>query len=229
LDAIRMTGLMKKLISSSVPLILPLLFVAVILIILEKNHTPAWSAALNQYLAVENKPPTNTLEVQQTMHASQPWNFSAAMSASVYRAAYRIADQRVPEITSPRFLVSNTLVLEGAAPLAYPPQDLWCVLLKYQRKPALAPYREMGYSVVYAALHKDLYTAEWVIHTSADMYPSQRLAQTFQAIGCKLEPTTLAVNFPGKDNLLIIPMEWRVQAPAPRLLPPWSARPLREL
>lgn len=183
---------MKRLISSSVPLILPLLFVAVVLIVLEKNRAPAWSAALNQYIAVENNPPTSTLEVLQAMHASQPWNFREDMSASVYRAAYRVVNQGNPDIASPRVQVSATLVLESATPLSYPPQELWCVLLKYQHKSGLAPHRETGYSVIYVALHKDLYTAEWVVHISADCFPSQRLLQTFQAIGCKLEETELA-------------------------------------
>jgi hypothetical protein len=184
---------MKRLVISSISLAIPILVLAVVLLVLGRQATPAWSEALDEYLAFENRPPTSTLDVRQTMHAGRPWNFKEAMSASVLKAPYRLENSRAIESTSPRSLVSDTLLYEIAAiPLSYPPQDLWCVLLKYQRKASLTHDREAGYRVVYAALHKDLYTAEWVIHISADDFPSQRLAQTFQAIGCKLEPTELA-------------------------------------
>jgi hypothetical protein len=59
----------------------------------------------------------------------------------------------------------------SAAPLPFPPEDVWCVRLK-SADPTIP-------KVVLLALHQDMYTARWVVHEPSDM------EAMLSAVGCQ--------------------------------------------
>jgi hypothetical protein len=72
-------------------------------------------------------------------------------------------------------------VEEGAlAPLFFPPDELWCVLLKGMGPPA-------G-QVVLVALHSDLYKADWIVHQGPADASSVEAQHLLSTLGCRLIP-----------------------------------------
>ncbi len=61
--------------------------------------------------------------------------------------------------------------IDSIKPLAYPPEDLWCVQLR-SADPAIP-------KVVVFALHQDAYTAQWRVHKLNDV------DAVLTAVGCQ--------------------------------------------
>jgi len=68
----------------------------------------------------------------------------------------------------------------GLSPLPFPPTDVWCVWLKGEGPPA-------G-QVVLAALHVDLYTADWIVYQGPADASSVEAWHLFSTLGCTLVP-----------------------------------------
>jgi len=67
-------------------------------------------------------------------------------------------------------------------PLPYPPKEVWCILLKEEDKPIGAP----SYAIVLAALHMDMYNADWMIHEGPRDLSTPGLVGSLKEIGCGL-------------------------------------------
>jgi hypothetical protein len=65
----------------------------------------------------------------------------------------------------------------GQKPLPYPPQILFCVYLEYVNLPDI---------VVFLGYHKDMYSAEWVVHRGAQVPLSSTFTHLLSRFGCEL-------------------------------------------
>ena len=61
-------------------------------------------------------------------------------------------------------------------PYPYPPKDLWCALVEF----------EGSQTVVYIALHQNLYNADVLLHESGKTIPDPQLSTDLDKIGCAL-------------------------------------------
>lgn len=173
---------MKRTLALTVPL---LIFVAVLVpMIAGENGFPTGAqSALDQYLLYRQRIHGNTIQAQLIVHARQPWNFIQDMSAAAigdsarYRTASGFSGQRAAP--SPAPLGTVDVLNESAArsedqriPLPYPPEDLWCAQLDS---------KNLNPTVVFVALHQDLYNGAWIIHE-----PAIEVDQTLSTIGCAM-------------------------------------------
>ncbi len=174
---------MKRAIALTVPL---LIFVAVLVPIIagERGFPTSAQSALDQYLLYRQRIQGKTIRAQLIVHALRPWNFIQNMSAAAigdsarYRTASGFGGQHTTP--SPASLGTVDVLHESAArsedqrmPLPYPPEDLWCVQLDSE---------ELNPTIVFVALHQDLYTGAWIIHE-----PAMGVDQTLSTIGCAMQ------------------------------------------
>jgi len=184
---------MKKIVIMSASLILPLVMVMAALITLGNETTPAWKDELYRYLANARRTSAAEPEIQRAVRASRPWNFHQEMSKAIYGGGFtdpagvNHVDKEIVTLLDWQSWFSETLVLYGGQPLQFPPEDLWCVLLKYRSSSHERNVNGGAYSVVFVALHTDLYTARWLVHESPDEYPTISLERTLATIGCKFK------------------------------------------
>ena len=176
--------------------IIPISVVAAIILIGEQG-TPAWQKKLNEYTTYQNINNSTVITTRSASHASKPWNFEAKMSGSpwgdnvVFTTAAGNYDETKALTVSLSPVLTKSMNVIGA-PLPYPPDDLWCILLQVSH-PQTSTFDtakvETGseYAVVFVGLHVDLYNGAWVIHESADPFPSPELNATLDEVGCKLE------------------------------------------
>jgi hypothetical protein len=136
---------------------------------------PEWRAGLDRYVAYRAASLGKAITVQRVERARKPWKFSRDMSGSVYGDGLYFR----PDYTFDGEYVGGS----GRRPLHFPPEEVWCVLLEQ------APERSAGeaaHSVVFVALHQDLYTADWVLHEVVDDLPAAGLAEGLVALECDL-------------------------------------------
>lgn len=149
----------------------PILIIALIFLafwIVSKSVTPPWRVQLNLYLAYKVTPPEAPIRVIKTIHAGQPWNFTAEMSGATYG-------------NCSFFDVTHCLNVKESLPdppLPYPVDDMWCALLQTS-----SPEQETRW-VVYVAKHEALYYTDWIIHESNLGIPDQHLMNNLSLIGC---------------------------------------------
>jgi hypothetical protein len=149
----------KRIILLSIPL-LAALVVLVAWAVVEKGRPPDWRTALDQYISYKRQGSHETLEVESYVHSSHPWDFTQEMSKSTF------GDSIIFEVSASD---SYSESLGGdLKPLPYPPDDLWCVLLKLRNNTTAATGTENEYRLVFVALYNDLYNAEWIVHENAD-------------------------------------------------------------
>jgi hypothetical protein len=159
-------------------LVIPILVAAASLsawLIAEKGHTPLWREELNQYLTYKK------MAVRLVVQASLPWNFGPEMSGATdfsYKGGGTYWYPILPSLLTTTLL---TTTHSGSAPLLYPVDELWCALLEPAQyaEDADQVKREI---VVYVALHRDLYNADWIVHESAGDLP--QLGEVLSRIGC---------------------------------------------
>lgn len=70
----------------------------------------------------------------------------------------------------------------GVMPLPYPPKEVWCILLKERDKPTGVP----SYAIVLAALHMDMYNADWMLHMGPRDLSTPGLMESLRESGCDL-------------------------------------------
>jgi hypothetical protein len=172
---------MNRLLKVFLALSLPVLAVLVVLLNTRSEQPDLRQQAVLSYVFFKHTTMTQPLAIGQYAQASMPQNFRAALSqdsfgnATYYQTAHRYDQTAQPNLTFPLTAtmpptLTRSSYLSGM-PIPYPPTDLWCVQL-FSPDPA-AP------KVVLAALHQDIYNAEWIVHEVSDP------AAVLPAIGCK--------------------------------------------
>jgi hypothetical protein len=133
---------------------------------------------LKRYLA------RHGLSALMVVRAARPANFAPEMSAAVigdsarYRTDADFSGQQQSELDR---LQSQTAyetfgydAQDPRMPLPYPPQEVWCVRAGDGGTP----------TVLFVALHQDLYNGAWLVH-EAD---TSALAEALPRLGCTLNP-----------------------------------------
>jgi hypothetical protein len=166
--------------------------VAVIgLLMREPAFPPNGRSALEGYLSFERAAYANELSLTQAVRTKKPWLFTPDMSAGTfgdstyYRTShsYRMptptldfgSGRVIPGLGDPSRPLSS---LRPARPLPYPPEEVWCVVLRN---------RDSKSSVVFVAFHADLYNADWIVHEANGTPPDPGLSKATSAIGCDLK------------------------------------------
>ena len=183
---------MNHLLKVFLVLCLSALAVVVVLLTARSEGSDLRQQAVESYVAFKQTTLAQPVSVGQYVWASMPQNFRPEMSRDSFgNAIYYQPSQRYiwptqpAQTRQPSAFFSITETTPGALgpysmttsaymsgrPLPYPPTDLWCVQL-ISPDPA-AP------QVVLAALHQDIYNAEWIVHEVID--PKTILA----AVGCQ--------------------------------------------
>jgi hypothetical protein len=137
---------------------------------------PEWQAGLDRYVAHKAASSGGAITVQRVERARKPWKFSRDMSGSVFGDGLYFR----PDYTFDGEYVGGS----GRRPLPFPPEEVWCVLLAQALQER--DTGEATYSVVFVALHQDLYTADWVLHEVVDDLPAGALAESLAALECDL-------------------------------------------
>ena len=177
---------MNRLFKVLLALSLPVLAVVILLSNVRSEQFDLRRQAVQTYVFFKRATMNQSLTIGQYVWASMPQNFRAELSQDSFGNAiyyqttqhYALAAQPTPThslTATPLGVLSPFSMTTGAymagRPLPYPPTDLWCVQL-ISSDPA-AP------KVVLAALHQDMYNAEWIVHEVTD--PETVLA----TVGCK--------------------------------------------
>jgi hypothetical protein len=99
------------------------------------------------------------LRVSETVPSSRPGNFTPEMSGPVFDGSSLLNVKDTPA---------------AGDQLRYPPEQLYCALLSSRQ----------GSSVVYVALHTQLYYAQWLVHQATFPWPSGDLQTQLAIVGC---------------------------------------------
>lgn len=154
-------------------------------------------AALNGYIRYRQPALSpQTFSIAQIAFAGNPSNFSAEMSGASfggreffrttysYRAEEAANYSYAPTVPSHMDTVplSDTLKFNysppnGSHPIPFPPAEVWCVALNEQGGST---------SIVFVALHQDLYNADWLVHESSTYANTGELNKRLSDIGCDL-------------------------------------------
>ena len=122
--------------------------------------------ALSEYAAYLYRTRSTLVKVIQVVPAARPDKFTSEMSGPVLgNNPY----YRVDQVFTEEYRAKS-----GQRALPYPPQDLSCVLLGAKESS----------SVIFVALHQDLYNAQWLVHESRDLWPSDALLAQMEQVGC---------------------------------------------
>jgi hypothetical protein len=70
----------------------------------------------------------------------------------------------------------------GAMPLPFPPQELWCVLLKQGSRAT----GRTSYPVVFVGLHMDMYNADWIVREGPSDVSKPGVLESLSRLGCDL-------------------------------------------
>jgi hypothetical protein len=117
---------------------------------------------LDAYLNMKNASARSPLTVLRVQSAAWPWNFTQALSQGSFSDGVYFR---------PRHTFDNHV---SSQPLAYPPQEVWCVTLSGGVG---------GQTLVLVARHEDLYNSGWVVHDVDG--GDQPAAAVAKAVGCQ--------------------------------------------
>jgi hypothetical protein len=151
---------MNNLLKIGLAVLLPAVAIVAVLVISNRPDQPdPRQLEVQTYLHCRSKTYTQPLQLSESVQARLPQNFTADMSkASFSNTPYYQ--------TTCRF----NLDYAGGKLLPYPPNDLWCV--KVISTDPTAP------QAIVAALHQDIYNADWVVHEVSD-------PAVLQQVGCQ--------------------------------------------
>ena len=150
------------------------------------NPYPAYESVVQEYVAYRRSTTMPSLTIKQVVQARLPQSFRSDMSKLSFGDAtyyttdrhyrpYPTVDALSSYFTTTRATTADAKLFPigsgGGRPLPYPPNDVWCAQLS--SPDPTAP------TVVVAALHQDIFNAEWIVHEVSD--PETVLA----AIGCQ--------------------------------------------
>ncbi len=163
-------------------LCLPVLAVLLVLLTARSEQPDLRQQAVQSYVFFKRATMTQSLTIGQYVWASMPQNFRADMSRDSYSDSYYYQTAhlygQVAQVTFPLSVTLPSTVTQmgyyaAGMPIPYPPTDLWCVQL-------ISP-DPTGPKVVLAALHQDIYNAEWIVHEVTNP------AIVLPAVGCKFQ------------------------------------------
>lgn len=160
-------------------LLLVLAVTLVAVAVAERSLPPAWRAELDRYLAYKSGVLSTDVQVLRVARASRPWQFGADGSRPRDLSRVVLGDRAY-------FQVDRSYSGDeryGFQPLPFPPQEVYCVLLRHGTG-AGGLSTEVGYAVVFVALHQDLYNAAWVVHEGPPDPFAPALAASLSRIGC---------------------------------------------
>jgi hypothetical protein len=123
-------------------------------------------ARLDEYLADQFWP--GTMAVQSVARAHKPWRFTDQMTSRAFGDSVHFQTIQY----------SDTL-----SALRFPPDEVWCVLLK---RKGITVEEAPPSMVLFAALHMDMYNADWIVHEAADKPSSPEFSRVLSTIGCDL-------------------------------------------
>jgi hypothetical protein len=174
---------MKRIFLLFIPFLLPAIALSLWLFY-DKQQPPAWQMELDKYTAYQERSAPVRITQQTVDRARKPWKFMRDSGFLVYG-------------DTPYYVTDNTYNLGRVGgfnrmPLPYPPEELWCVLLRLE--PIYAPVSPR-LQMVFVARHQDLYNAGWVIHAAIQPADSAELAQTIARVGCDIEVAKPMKNF----------------------------------
>jgi hypothetical protein len=176
---------MKKILYLSIPILVPG-FLLILFLLYAKQQPPAWQTELEKYIAYKEHASPILITEQSAVRSERPWKFTGDTGYIVYGdTPYYITDNTYQSGRDSRF---------SRMPLPYPPEELWCVLLKME--PRYAP-DFFKYQLVFVARHQDLYNADWVIHEANRPPSSPEIKQTLSRIGCNIDASQQQKNFVG--------------------------------
>ncbi len=138
------------------------------LLLLNNGQAPPWRTIIDEYLLYLRTTGETSFKVTNAVLASKPANFNSDMSAGSF------SDSLI-------FQTSSVVGADYSAdlePMPYPPDQVWCVLLKDGSEQRL----------VFAALHHNLYNADWIVHIPPAAWGSAELDITLASLGCTFEP-----------------------------------------
>ncbi len=154
---------MRRLIFLTVP-ILVLIVLATGVIAIEARRPAEWQTKLNEYLHDRNLRSPGGIRVQSAARASKAWNLCADMSHAVF------GNQAWSHLELP-----------------FPPEELWCVLLKQERTSSLEPSGGTAYQVVFVSYHTDrLWNEGWVVQAGVGNPFAPAFIEGLSTIGCDL-------------------------------------------
>ncbi len=149
---------MKKVIALMLPLLLGAAVVAGVALA-EARRSRDWQTALDAYLRDQGA--AGRLQVQATAWARQPWRLDRDMSQALF------GDNR-----------------RGQSDLPFPPEVVWCVLLKRGQSRSRD---ELPYRVLFVAHYVDPpWYDEWLVHPGKGDPFAPDFGAGLHAIGCDL-------------------------------------------
>lgn len=154
---------MRRVISLIIPLLV-LFVLAAGVIAIEVSRPADWRVELNKYVQYQNSLSPARITVQSVAYASKPGNFSQDMSHAVFGDS-----------------------VWGGLDLPFPPEEVWCVLLKRDASSNDELGGEMPYKVVFVSHHTDrLWNDDWVVHEGAKALFTHEFIESLSLIGCDL-------------------------------------------
>ncbi len=173
----------------------PLLFIGLALLpgvlflawmLYEMDLHPTWQPELDKYIAYKEQALSSKITVETVEKAAKPWEFTKNPNFIVYSDSYFFQSasdyQPTPEkSTSPDLFHKYNSINDGVN-LSYPPDEVWCALLKI--KPAEAG-SSTGYQVIFIARFEgDMYVTSWIIQEPTASFISPETLQTVSTVGC---------------------------------------------
>jgi len=168
----------RGLIAMAVGVALVLLALLIIFMLSPSGRRSTWETALDDYLAYKRTLSGRSFTVSLSMQARMPMAFTEDWSGATFGDTHYYAVD---------YLYDDEGSL-GQRPLPFPPQEVWCVLVKEQG----APEGTDPYHLLFVALHQDLYGADWIVHEGVSKLLSREAATTMTALGCELTPDASA-------------------------------------
>jgi hypothetical protein len=168
---------MRKVILFAIP-VLVLIVVVITVIIGQAIHHPAgWRTELEKYVRYKS----SFIAVQVVTQASKPWYFKRNMSHTTFGegafADYNYEGRR-----------------QGYRRIPFPPEEVWCVLLRETRSLANDARVETSHAVIFVGYHLDLYHAGWVVHEGETEPFSSKFIEDISRIGCNLSLEGLSLS-----------------------------------
>jgi hypothetical protein len=157
---------MNKRLLIYIPALVVLVLLAA-LILINQLQPPEWKVRLNQYLAFERSAGEPALNLVNAVQAKVPAQFTPTMSAESFSGSAIFATSHGTDVQYSADLL----------PLPYPPQAVWCVLLK----------GDSQQQVVFVARHNSLYNADWIVHIPSQPFASPDLQASLSLIGCSFD------------------------------------------
>jgi hypothetical protein len=179
---------MKKITLLTLP-VMVLIVIGVILLYLKTNQQPGWQDELSQYLRYKSESVNEIYDIHAYAKGKTPWNLHMENNkVSLGESEYYQTDFRYGEELSEdevTFIIGkspdNNLI-----PLPFPPNEVWCVLLKRVNGAETNFPDDDVATLVLVALHQDLYNADYVVHEIRSEIQDETSYEIAEELGCAL-------------------------------------------